>query len=29
MASAGYPDVDEETELQLEFVEAALSTDGE
>ena len=29
MASAGYPGVDEETELQLEFVEAALSTDGE
>ena len=29
MASAGYPGVDEETELQLEFVEAALSTGGE
>jgi hypothetical protein len=29
LADAGYPGVDEETELQLEFVEAALSTDGE
>ena len=29
MANAGYPGVDEETELQLEFVEAALSADGE
>jgi hypothetical protein len=29
LEEAGYPGVDEETELQLEFVEAALSTDGE
>ena len=29
MANAGYPGVDEETELQLEFAEAALSADGE
>ena len=29
LADAGYPGVDEETELQLEFVEAALSADGE
>ena len=29
LADAGYPDVDEETELQLEFAEAALSSDGE
>ncbi len=29
LANAGYPDVDEDTELQLEFAEAALSADGE
>ena len=29
LAAAGYPGVDEETEVQLEFVEAALSTEGE
>ena len=29
LADAGYPGVDEETELQLEFFEAALSSDGE
>jgi len=29
LAEAGYPGVDEETELQLEFVETALSTDAE
>ncbi len=29
LADAGYPGVDEETELQLEFAEAALSLDGE
>ncbi|MEC9237156.1 MAG: hypothetical protein VYC69_00670 [Chloroflexota bacterium] len=29
LADAGYPGVDEETELQLEFVKAALSSDGE
>mgnify|MGYP003323459384 FL=1 len=29
LADAGYPGVDEETELQLEFAEAALSADGE
>jgi hypothetical protein len=29
LEDAGYPGVDEETELQLEFAEAALSTDGE
>ena len=29
LAEAGYPGVDEETELQLEFVEAALTTDAE
>ena len=29
LAEAGYPGVDEETELQLEFAEAALSADGE
>lgn len=29
LEEAGYPGVDEETELQLEFVEAALSTDSE
>ena len=29
LANAGYPGVDEETELQLEFVETALSPDGE
>ena len=29
LADAGYPGVDEETELQLEFAEAALSPDGE
>ena len=29
LADAGYPGVDEETELQLEFAEAALSSDGE
>ncbi len=28
LEDAGYPGVDEETELQLEFVEAALSTDS-
>ncbi len=28
LAEAGYPGVDEETELQLEFVEAALSTES-
>ena len=28
LADAGYPGVDEETELQLEFVEAALSTES-
>ena len=28
LADAGYPGVDEETELQLEFIEAALPTDG-
>ncbi len=28
LAAAGYPDVDEDTELQLEFVEAALSTES-
>ncbi len=27
LADAGYPGVDEDTELQLEFVEAALSTE--
>ena len=27
LAEAGYPGVDEETDLQLEFVEAALSTE--
>lgn len=29
LANAGYPGVDEDTELQLEFAEAALSADGE
>ncbi len=29
LADAGYPGVDEETELQLEFAEAALSSDRE
>ena len=29
LAEAGYPGVDEETELQLEFAEAALTTDAE
>jgi len=29
LEEAGYPGVDEQTELQLEFVEAALLTDGE
>ena len=29
LADAGYPGVDEETELQLEFAEAALSSNGE
>ena len=29
LKDAGYPGVDEETELQLEFVEAALSADSE
>ena len=29
LADAGYPGVDGETELQLEFVEAALSPEGE
>ena len=29
LADAGYPGVDEETELQLEFAEAALPSDGE
>ena len=29
LADAGYPGVDGETELQLEFAEAALSSDGE
>jgi predicted RNase H-like HicB family nuclease len=29
MDNAGYPGVDEDTELQLEFVEAAMSTEGE
>ena len=29
LADAGYPGVDEETELQLEFAEAALSADAE
>ena len=29
LADAGYPGVDEETELQLEFAEEALSSDGE
>ena len=29
LAVAGYPGVDEETELQLEFVEAAVSPEGE
>ena len=29
LANAGYPDVDEDTELQLEFAEAALSAEGE
>ena len=29
LADAGYPGVDEETELQLEFAEAELSSDGE
>ena len=28
LAAAGYPGVDEDTELQLEFAEAALATDG-
>ncbi len=28
LADAGYPGVDEQTELQLEFVEAALSTES-
>ena len=28
LAAAGYPGVDEETELQLEFMEAALPADG-
>ena len=28
LADAGYPGVDEETELQLEFIEAALPTEG-
>ena len=28
LADAGYPGVDEETELQLEFMEAALPADG-
>ena len=28
LADIGYPGVDEETELQLEFIEAALPTDG-
>ena len=28
LADAGYPGVDEETELQLEFIEAALPDDG-
>ncbi len=28
LAEAGYPGVDEETELQLEFAEAALSTES-
>jgi len=29
LVDAGYPSVDDETELQLEFAEAALSPDGE
>ena len=29
LADAGYPGVDDETELQLEFSEATLSADGE
>lgn len=29
LAAAGYPDVDEETELQLEFAEAESQPDGE
>ena len=29
LANAGYPGVDEETEVQLEFADAALSADGE
>ena len=29
LAAAGYPGVDEDTELQLEFAEAALATDDE
>ena len=29
LADAGYPGVEEETELQLEFADAALSSDGE
>ena len=29
LADAGYPGVDEETELQLEFADEALSSDGE
>ena len=29
LVDAGYPGVDDETELQLEFAEAALSPDGE
>ena len=29
LANAGYPGVDEDTELQLEFAETALSADGE
>ena len=29
LANAGYPGVDEDTELQLEFAEAALPADGE
>ncbi len=29
LADAGYPGVDDETELQLEFAEAALPSDGE
>ena len=28
LADAGYPGVDEETELQLEFIETALPSDG-